>query len=264
MLKKFNLLCEEIMDDLNLGFRFNRASRLFGRLLSADEKRALNKKYNKAIEELLSQIAGTDQKIRIGAYSPEDKMFRVKFGTIQKVDNGIVTWVDKEGNTVTTPISRILIDELYDMIHDDEEKFMQDLEKQKAEAAKAIEASLSEDVQYLIKHQYLNITNLIQALSKTDAKIPLILSITRNKEIFNDKHILDMFDIDTNSKEFKDAEQSAKASGEAWYYMGGTSLILKVVFDIKEGERFDISRITNVKFEHEYERSSGYGTKGEF
>ena len=85
-----------------------------------------------------------------------------------------------------------------------------------------------------------------------------------NTNIFKDEKALEIFEIDPESKEFKAAKNGQSKSSEAWYYLGGEVLKLKIILHVSEGERFDLSRISDVEFQHEYKNVEGAGTRGEF
>lgn len=71
MLKKLNILCEEIKNEIAKDFRFSRSSRFLNYTLSAEEKSKLNEEYNKIVKDELEAAAKSGETIKI-YYLKED------------------------------------------------------------------------------------------------------------------------------------------------------------------------------------------------
>lgn len=262
MLKKFNIFAEEILDDMKLDFRFKRGSRYLAHNLNKSEKQTLNKKYNEIVKSTLKDLEGTDQRVRICHYTG-DNTIRTEFGYIKEVKDDVINWTDSSDKEKTTPVDFIIIDKVYDEIWKDEDELKNDINNQKESSSNEILESVQPELKYLIEQGYIKGADIANGIALCSPNNTYTLAI-RNNKVFEDQKVLEIFNVDTASKEFQTAKSDSKASGEAWYYMGGTKLALKVIINISEGPRFDATRIKEVKFEHSFERVHGHGTMGEF
>jgi hypothetical protein len=262
MLKKFNLVVEEILNDMKLNFRFNRSSRFLERSLNKSEKQSLNEKYNEIVKSTLSDLAGSDQKVRICYYTGNNSI-RTESGLVKSVQDDIVNWVDMFNKEQATPVDFIIIDKVYDEVWEDEEKIKNKFDTQKDTLLNDISNLIQPDLKYLVEHEYIRGIDIVNGLALCSSNNTYTLAI-RNNKVFEDPKVLKIFNVDTFSKEFQTAKSDSKKNGETWYYNGGTKLVLKVIINISEGPRFDVTRIKDVKFEHSFERVSGHGTTGEF
>lgn len=262
MLKKFNIFAEEILDDIKLNFRFKRGSRTFADTLNKSEKQTLNKKYNEIVKSTLKDLEGSDQRVRICHYNGENSI-RTEFGYIKEVKDDVVNWTDSKNKEKTTPVDFIIIDKVYDEIWKDEDELNNDINKQKEDFSNEISKLVQPELKYLIDQDYIKGVDVANGISLCSSNNSYTLAI-RNNNVFEDQKVLKIFNVDTSSKDFQNAKSDSKQSGEAWYYVGGTKLILKVILNISEGQRFDATRIKEVKFVHSFEQVTGYGTAGEF
>jgi hypothetical protein len=262
MLKKFNLVVEEILNDMKLNFRFNRSSRFLARNLNKSEKQSLNEKYNEIVKSTLKDLEGSDQKIRICYYTDENSII-AESGYVKSVQDGIVNWVNVLNKEKITPIDRIIIEPVTLEIWKDEEKFKNKFNEQKDMLLNDISNLIQSDLKYLVEHEYIRSIDIANGLALCSSNNTYTLTI-RNNKVFEDQKVLEIFNVDISSKKFEKAKNDAKTSSESWYYCGGMKLILKVIMNISEGLRFDVTRIKEVTFESVFEYMPGHGTSGEF
>lgn len=262
MLKKFNIFAEEILDDMKLDFRFKRGSRFLTNNLNKSEKQTLNKKYNEIVKSTLKDLEGSDQRVRICHYTG-DNSIKTEFAYIKEVKDDVVNWTDSSDKEKTTLVDFIIIDKVYDEIWKDQDELKDNINKQKESSSNEISKSVQPELKYLIDQGYIKGADIANGIALCSPNNAYTLAI-RNNKVFEDQKVLKIFNVDTASKEFQTAKSDSKESGEAWYYMGGIKLVLKVIMNISEGSRFDVSRIKEVKFEHSFEHVRGHGTMGEF
>jgi hypothetical protein len=162
-----------------------------------------------------------------------------------------------------TPIDRIIIEPVTLEIWKDEEKFKNKFNEQKDMLLNDISNLIQSDLKYLVEHEYIRSIDIANGLALCSSNNTYTLTI-RNNKVFEDQKVLEIFNVDTSSKKFEKAKNDAKSSNESWYYCGGMKLILKVIMNISEGPRFDVTRIKEVTFESVFEYTPGHGTSGEF
>jgi hypothetical protein len=261
MLKQFNLLVEEVSSEVKMDFRFS-ASKYLNHNLSFSEKQSLNKKYNKIVETSLKAIAGTDEAERL-FYLSEDNHWVKQNVKIIKVEGGIVFWKSLKGEENKTPVDAIVNSAVMNEMYKDENNLKEKIKNGKEAALKEVTSNVSPELQYLIEQKYISGLDIVNSLSFSSENKHYVITVN-SKKIFEDDKALEIFEIDPDSKEFENAKKDSSSSSEAWYYLGGNELTLKIILNILEGERFDLSRISNVEFQHEYKAVAGAGTKGEF
>lgn len=296
MLKKFDLLVEEVTKPIINDYRFRHASRFLAFNLTPEEKAELNKKYNVIVKEELEEAAKSKSPITI--FYCNDKFSG-------RIPNAVVTKVfEEDGKTYCefwpSGYEQILkrINEEYTL-----EKFKKNIstatqeqvdewknrevdryrkimpieyittekiinlmldyrDKLKSfdkEKYYSLFEKVDPNLKYLIDKNYINKDNILSNLS-------LIIGAKKSSSIiydFKDEKLLEVFNVDKNDKKFELAKNSSKQSGESWYYNGGTTLVLKVNFSYEEGKRFDINRM-KYDFSYYYERSGGHSTAGDF
>lgn len=265
MLKKFNILFEEILDDVKLNRRFKKASKILADNLSKSEKQALNEKYNELTKSVLKEFEGSDNPVIIHYFSGPNSYAR-NLANIKEVKDDVVIWVgarDLEKAERITPVEDFLINDVYDKILDDEEEFLKNLEEKKKKVADEIYESASPELKYLIDKGYIKALDIVKGITSSEPHDSYTLTIGDDK-IFEDKKVLEIFNVDVDSDKFKRAKTDSTYGPEAWYYGGRLRLFLKVIMKISEGLPLDPSRIKDIKYEYVFEGQKGVGTKGEF
>ena len=162
----------------------------------------------------------------------------------------------------TLPIYQITTDKILDLMLDYEDEIKNYNNEKNQEAIKNIKENLDQNLKYLIDKGSLKIDEIVSLLSMKKATTKNIKIY--DKEKFTDEKLLNLFNVDKTDKKFQNALSSDKQDGAQWYYGGGTNLNLFVKIQVDEGERFDINRISNIEYLHDYEYKKGYGTVGEF
>ena len=296
MLKKFDLLVEEVTKSIINDCRFKHASRFLVFNLTPEEKAELNEKYNVIVKEELEEAAKSKKPLTI-FYCNDNFSVRIPNAIVTKVfeEDGktycefwksgceqIVKRINEEytlekfkKNNPT--VTQEQVDEWKNRELDRYRKIMpieyittekiinlmldyrDKLKSFDKEKYYPLFEKVDSNLKYLIDKNYLNKDDILNNLS-------LIRGAKKSSSIiydFNDEKLLEIFNVDKNDKNFELAKNSSKQSGESWYYNGGTKLVLKVNFLYEEGKRFDINRM-KYDFSYYYERSSGNGTAGDF
>ena len=296
MLKKFDLLVEEVTNPIINDYRFRCASRFLAFNLTPEEKAELNKKCNVIVKEELEEAAKSKKPLTI--FYCNDKFSG-------RTPNAIVTKVfEEDGKTYcefwqsgyeqrlkrineeytlekfkknNPTVTQEQVDEWKKREVDNYRKIMpiecittekilnllldyeDELKSFDKEKYYQLFEKVDSNLKYLIDKNYLNKDDILSNLSlKKEAKQSSSIIYD-----FNDEKLLEIFNVDKNDKNFELAKNSSKQSGESWYYNGGTKLVLKVNFLYEEGKRFDINRM-KYDFSYYYEKSGGHSTVGEF
>ena len=303
MLKNFNLLIEEVKNEITKDFRFSKASRFLNFNLSDKEKSELNKKYNEIVKDELENASKSGEKIKIYYLKDDGWSGWQPNCTIEKVFEKDGEWYcsyftqnyqqekerlekryqseehkhflemtdrtpewNKEDMKEqlkkyhpTLPISHITTDKILDLMLDYENELKNVSEEKKNE----ILNNITGDLKFLIDKKCINPEKIVNLLSLKKESKP-VFKFEGRTSLLEDDEFLNKFKIDKHSKGYEAAIHSSKNDSETWYYLGGTILTLQVEIYIKEGERFDINRIFDVKLSYEYSLKKGYGTNGEF
>jgi len=267
MLKKFNLLVEEIKNESRPDYRFQYASRFLRTQISDKEKAELNKEYDEIVKKDLEDAVKSGEKIFLYRRSGF-----IRNCIIKKVYEKDGEWYCDFTNTAfnqdsTEPISALTTEKVADMMFDYEKELQKPNEETNKEAIQKIKESLSGDLKYIIDNEYLKFNEFLSRLSMKMGGIKKFYYETgmrKEDKAFNDENALKIFNVDTNSDEFKHAKACSRYNGEDWYYNGGAYLILTTEIDFEEGERFDFNRIKNIKYSYSYGYKHSQRTNNEF
>ena len=298
MLKKFNLLIEEVEKDVVKDFRFGKG-RFFGTNISEDKINELSEKYDKIVKDDLEKAVNSKEKINVSTLDKNGWTRNDKEVVIDKLfeEDGILYcsyftkdydkklkefeertksedfkhWyrneedieIEKERSLsncyITVPALNIKTDHLKEAM-DEDANALREQEKEKYQNA-VNNLKFENDLQYLVDSGYIDPKAIISALRDEKEKTE---EIGINSSAFNDEKVKTLFKVDKNSKEYKDYLESKKQTSEQWYYNGGTTLRLIVKLTIKAGERYDSKRISNIEYIPVFKGKDGAGTAGEF
>lgn len=298
MLKKFNILIEEVEKDVAKDFRFGKG-RFFGTNISENKVNELSEKYDKIVKDDLEKALASKERINVSTLDDHGWTRNDKGIVIEKLfeENGTLycsyftkdydkklAEFEKMANTedykrwfrteeaiekdkerilsnyhIVVPISHIKTDHLKEVM-DEDAKALREKEKEKYQNA-INNLKFENDLQYLIDSGYIEAKTIINTLTDEREKTE---EVSLNFSAFNDEKVESLFKIDKNSKDYKDYLESKKQTSEQWYYNGGTTLRLIVKLTIKAGNRYDSNRISNIEYIPIFKGKKGAGTAGEF
>lgn len=298
MLKKFNLLVEEVEKDVAKDFRFGKG-RFFGTNISEDKINELSEKYDKIVKDDLEKALVSKERINVStldghgwtrndkgiliekifeedetlycSYFTKDYERRLEEFKKRSEKEDFKRWYRNEKEVeeekerflssyhITVPVSHIKTDHLKEVM-DEDAKALREEEKEKYQNA-VNSLKFENDLQYLIDSGYIDPKLIINALRDEKEKTE---EIGLNSSAFDDEKVEALFKVDKNSKEYKDYLESKKQTSEQWYYNGGTILRLIVELTIESGERYDSNRISNIEYISTFKGKDGAGTAGEF